>query len=88
MLFVHMKNLFTLGILLVFAACSQQQAAGSYGQKFENKDATSLSTALASYNAGKTRTGIILPSSFLRNKHIRACSRPLATKPGRSYRRS
>lgn len=59
MLFVIMKNLFTLGILLVFAACSQQQASGSFGQKFDNKGATDLTTALASYNAGKDTTYII-----------------------------
>lgn len=53
-----MKNLFILGIL-VFAACSQKPTAGSYGQKFENKGATDLSTALASYTAGKDTTYII-----------------------------
>lgn len=48
-----------LSLLFIFAACNQQTSTGSFGEKFENKNAVDFKQALASYKAGKDTTYVI-----------------------------
>jgi hypothetical protein len=46
-------------LLFVLAACSQQAPTGSFGEKFENKNAVDFKEALASYKSGRDTTYVI-----------------------------
>ncbi len=56
---MNMNKIGAVCLLFVFAACSQQPATGSFGEKFENRDAVDFKDALAGYQAGKDTTYII-----------------------------